>query len=506
MSRSVAVLALVVAGCGSDGSAAPDGGAAEAGPLEAGPGDDAAASDPLEDVARAYASGLDRLRGPVVDELRRVAGMREVAGSFATFLEGTSPSPASAARTSALTLYFTGTRELARGVVEGDFAGARAGLSGTALDAEGRDYRPEPRATWDEEHLLALSIDELALIAYALDHPDLSADDVEQIARDLGEALRPGLEDPDGFVESVVSRVSAAAREARRAMRWVKAEVILARDGFNLFDNLSYPGTPDLVGEHGFGTVKLWTSWYFFPWDAELQAYQEMDQVHEDIIRARVDGNLTGEETGFIVLDIENWPLEGDAFADNLDKMAQVADIVHDQNPSVVLGYYRFLPRRDPNAAYAGPDSDAYRAWEEHNLAVAAVLAPRVDVLFPSLYTIHEGEDLWMTYAAENVRQARLVAAVRDPEVAALGPGFARPVLPYVWPQYHPNGGRNLRGLEFIEGDVWLHQLELLHELADGIVVWGSGADYPWDPAWEREGGWWSATVTFLSEIRDQGP
>ena len=214
------------------------------------------------------------------------------------------------------------------------------------------------------------------------------------------------------------------------------------------------------------------TSWYFF--ETDEQGKYLRDTPSEAVIRQSVENHLTNEEQ-FYALNIEHWPLEGepDVVANNLKKLKYVADLIHDCNPNLLIGFYRLLPRRDPNAAYSGAGTDQHEEWQAHNDRVAAQLQDSVDVLYPSLYVLHLGDatkttaERWTTFAEGNLREARRVAA-------------GKPVVPFVSLYYHPNGTRsessnqpqNLKGWQWVEPELLLYQMLTLNEIADAFVLY----------------------------------
>jgi hypothetical protein len=258
------------------------------------------------------------------------------------------------------------------------------------------------------------------------------------------------------------------------SMRRVKAQTKLLEFGTQVeapvFEWLIAGDSPDL-SSIGLLPSRLVTSWYFF--ESDEHGNYLLDEPSEAVIRQRVRDNLTDEEV-FYALDIEHWELKGepDVVEANLGKLRLVADLVHKYNPNLLIGYYRLLPRRDPHAAYRGAGSARHDAWQAHNDRVASSLEDAVDLLFPSLYTLHLGDqyrttaERWTDYASGNLQEARRVAD-------------GKPVIPFLSLYYHPNGTRdgepaltrNLKGWQWLEPELLLHQMIKAGELADGLVV-----------------------------------
>ena len=259
------------------------------------------------------------------------------------------------------------------------------------------------------------------------------------------------------------------------SMRKVKAQIRLleyTREGGKpVFDWFSAQNRPDLEAS-GLLPIGRLTSYYFFARD-ESGAYV-LDEPNEEVIRQRVQAELTNEEL-FYVIDIEHWELEGDAGSveASLQKLGKVTSLLHKYNPNLLIGMYRLLPSRDPNAAYAGTGSEMYEEWQQHNDQLAASLGGSVDVLYPSTYVLHLGEhgqtteERWAVYAMNSIQEARRIAN-------------GKPVIPFLSLYYHPNGvrdasrldARNVKGWQWVEPELLLHQLMVVDEWADGVVLY----------------------------------
>ena len=212
------------------------------------------------------------------------------------------------------------------------------------------------------------------------------------------------------------------------------------------------------------------TSHYFFPY---VNGKYILDEVNEDVVRERVEKSLTNEDAIYLV-NIEVWDINGvdPVPMDYIAQLRRATDLLHKYNPNLLVGYYRMLPQRAPNATYLGEDSPAYKQWQERNDIVADAMLDSVDVIFPSLYVLHLGEDnetteeRWKTFATESIRESRRIAE-------------GRPVVPFLMLYYHRNGfdpttglPNNLKGNEWIEPELLYNQMLQLDELADGMVLY----------------------------------
>ncbi|MGH8082848.1 MAG: hypothetical protein ACREP7_19880 [Lysobacter sp.] len=157
-----------------------------------------------------------------------------------------------------------------------------------------------------------------------------------------------------------------------------------------------------------------------------------------------VKANL--KNPGPLVLDFEHINLSRDPqlSAINLGKLQTLAKWAHEAAPGHKVGYYGF-----PGAIEA---KDKERGKQ---------LAASVDVFYPSLYTMDDDRDRWRR------RMDNMVAAARK-----LDP--AKPVLAFIWPQYHDATARDA---EFVPADYWRFQLDQLRRAADGAVIWSKRVD-----------------------------
>ena len=172
------------------------------------------------------------------------------------------------------------------------------------------------------------------------------------------------------------------------------------------------------------------------------------EKRYKDAVRASL-GN-----PGPLVLDFEHINLAKDPelSAINLDKLQTLARWTREAAPGRQIGYYGFPGSIDKNDPVRGKE-----------------LAKSVDIFFPSLYTVDDDRDRWRR------RLDNMIAASRK-----LDP--SKPVLPFVWPQYHD---KTPRDGEFVASDYWKFQLDQLHRAADGAVIWSkrvSGGERDWVP------------------------
>ncbi|MGO1070485.1 hypothetical protein [Lysobacter sp. CA199] len=172
------------------------------------------------------------------------------------------------------------------------------------------------------------------------------------------------------------------------------------------------------------------------------------EQRFKDAVKA----NLSNP--GPLVLDFEHINLSRDPelSARNLDKLKTLAKWAREAAPGRKIGYYGFpgaISARDPERAKQ--------------------LAPSVDLFFPSLYTVDDDREKWTR------RMNNMVAAAKKIDAS-------KPVLAFIWPQYHDITPRSA---EFLPADYWQFQLDQLKRATDGAVIWSKrieGGDRDWIP------------------------
>ena len=203
----------------------------------------------------------------------------------------------------------------------------------------------------------------------------------------------------------------------------------------------------------------------------------------DDLVVRRPDGDVALETTTRFWNEKEKWD-------DYIQKRAAVCDWIHSQRPDIRLGIYRILPGReyDTPVKYEedgpGDDKRIWDMWKERNDHFKA-LARHVDVVFPSLYTLHQNdEENWVKYAKANLKEARK---------------YSKPIYVFLWPQFI-SSQKNPSGT-LVPGSYWRLQLETCYRYADGIVIW-SGGNTSWDSIADDTdpNNWWYQTVDFIKE------
>ncbi len=246
---------------------------------------------------------------------------------------------------------------------------------------------------------------------------------------------------------------------------------------FKIFNALKYKNAPDLT-EYCIEPINVMYAWRFFPrgnkhGDYTLPTPQKM----ESALRIIKEKNI------LTVVDIEHWPLKSTTVQEkerSVDNYRHVISSIKAQLPNINVGYYGVVPTIDFNRAKRPESSRLYLDWVDDNSRLLPV-ANLVDASFPSLYTINPSLDQWISRGAAHIREAN-----------RLLPG--KPVYPFIWPYYHPQGGKYTEG-HFVEPEYWKSQLEMLRDNADGIVLWGGNK-----LVFNFDMDWWKITRKFISD------
>lgn len=245
---------------------------------------------------------------------------------------------------------------------------------------------------------------------------------------------------------------------------------------YRIFNGLVYDSVPDL-SNYCIEPINIMYTWNFFPRGGRHGDYSlpKGEVLERAIRRAESLGVVT-------VIDIEHWPLKG---ADKERKRQSVMNYVEvlaemkQRSPDLMIGYYGVVPVIDFSRAKL-PGTRQHREWVSDNTNVQPI-ADIVDATFPSLYTINPNQADWRARAVSHISESQRLA-----------PG--KKVFPFIWPNYHEQGGRYPLGTE-VEQGYWRMQLEFLRSNADGVVLWGGNKQ-----EFDEEMIWWKETVNFIEE------
>jgi hypothetical protein len=178
--------------------------------------------------------------------------------------------------------------------------------------------------------------------------------------------------------------------------------------------------------------------------------------------------------------DLEEWTVSGAPRAvidDSIRKLARTAEIARQIAPELKFGFYDQAPR-GMYWPVVGNNAAQLAEWHDINRR-SAIIAAKVDYLFPSLYTFYDDPKGWELYARATIQEARQ---------------YGKPVYPFLWMEFH-NSNRVLKDT-LIPHEFWRRQLEVCREAADGLVIWGG-----WRRLWDEEAPWWLETKSFVESL-----
>ena len=248
-----------------------------------------------------------------------------------------------------------------------------------------------------------------------------------------------------------------------------------SRGQFRVYDMLSFRNKPDLSR---FGLLPGNGDGAFWAGDDHARDSVPAEAIRREIARFR-------DYRGLFYVDIEEWPLYNATDAQreaNIAKLLQVADIVRETAPGLQFGFYAVLPENVYWPLVEGRPNDLQHYQE--TVRRTEVLARKVDVIMPSLYTFYDSPSDragWEKWARIVLTEARR---------------YGKPVYPFLWPRFH-NSNEKL-GLHPVPGDYWRMELETVRRYADGVVIWDGGSDVSWDENAE----WWQQTKQFLATLK----
>jgi hypothetical protein len=256
----------------------------------------------------------------------------------------------------------------------------------------------------------------------------------------------------------------------------VQGQAVSLQHQFSIFDATDFAQKPDLSQ---YGLKRIPVVYPAYMWDSKEESVQTNLPERN---RVNAFARLAAQSSNILVVDIEQWPVEGDpqTVAASVGKLQTVIQWFKSPAPSMKVGFYGFPPLRDYWDSIQPEGSPRYKSWQANNERLAPI-AKLSDVLFPSLYTFYEDRSGWTKYAIAEIREARRFAG-------------GKPVYVFLWPQYETTGKL---ANAFLPGDFWRMELETAGKYADGIVIWCCTGRQTWDD----KAPWWSETQKFIKQI-----
>lgn len=249
-----------------------------------------------------------------------------------------------------------------------------------------------------------------------------------------------------------------------------------AKDDFKMLFHVSNLGAPDFT--------KLGFDKSYIVYEQYL--YNKRDSRKEPIKEWRIQKEVKRITTAlppgsFVQLDIEGWHGKSENELIWLRKQYRsTIERVQKYLPDYLVGYYRIAPVW---AHWDMHKNDRLRVeWNIENTKRQAI-ANLSDVLYPALYTYHKDPKKWQWTAEKILHKAKELAN-------------GKPVIPFLWPKFHPSSDVGGKGKRLIPKAYWRLQLETVLKHADGFILWNDGRTRLWSDTFP----WWQATHEFLLE------
>ncbi|WP_191059574.1 hypothetical protein [Geminicoccus harenae] len=196
----------------------------------------------------------------------------------------------------------------------------------------------------------------------------------------------------------------------------------------------------------------------------------------------KVIADIKAKKLPMVTLDVELW---NPASIPQREKYIRLIEYVRARVPSSTkLSLYGIMPRPRYHDYVAG---GARLKQRQHENKIAAPLAAKCDWIMPMFHTYQPNRVHWAKFAKVIIAEARQ---------------YKKPVMPWLWPQYHERTSPAALRHTFLPGDFFREQLETAYTLADSLCIWGTRIDLPSGTkiraTWNPKSPWWTQTKTFL--------
>lgn len=245
---------------------------------------------------------------------------------------------------------------------------------------------------------------------------------------------------------------------------------------FVIFNALLYEQLQDLK-KYCIEPINVMYAWEFFPRGPKRNDFTMPGRItmEKAIQKIKTKNQVT-------VIDIEHWPLakvSNSVYSKSINNYLATMGELKNSLPGIPIGYYGVAPVTDFSRAKS-IGSRGYRDWVNENSRMMNV-AKLVDAFFPSLYTINSDQGSWLARAKASIDEAYRL-------------GGGKPVYPFIWPNFHEQGGKYPPGTE-VPADYWRTQLDFLRNNADGFVLWGG-----YKQKFNSEMTWWKELMSFIED------
>jgi len=198
---------------------------------------------------------------------------------------------------------------------------------------------------------------------------------------------------------------------------------------------------------------------------------------------AKVVAQIKANKQTMVTLDVELW---NPASIPQREKYIRLIEYVRARVPSSTkLSLYGILPRPRYHDYVAGGIRLKQRQNENR---IAAPIAAKCDWIMPMFHTYQPNRVHWAKFAKVIIAEARQ---------------YKKPVMPWLWPQYHERTSPAALRHTLLPGDFFREQLETAYQLADSLCIWGTRTDALTGvkssrATWNPKSPWWTQTKAFL--------
>jgi hypothetical protein len=196
----------------------------------------------------------------------------------------------------------------------------------------------------------------------------------------------------------------------------------------------------------------------------------------------KVIASIKANRQQLVTLDLEHWNA---ASRPDREKLIRTIEYVRARVPATTkLAYYGIMPKPRYRDYVAG---GARLTYQQQNNRLMKPLADKVDWIMPMFHAYSTNRREWAKFAEVTMAEARQ---------------YGKPVMPWVWPQFHDLSPNKAIRYQLIPGDFFRQQLDTAYRLADSVCIWASLKPLPSGAngraTWLPQAPWWGQTKAFL--------
>lgn len=196
----------------------------------------------------------------------------------------------------------------------------------------------------------------------------------------------------------------------------------------------------------------------------------------------KVIAQIKAKNQTMVTLDVERWNAASDP---QREKYIRLIEYVRARVPATTkLSFYGIMPKPRYGDYVAGGSRLAYQQGLNKKMRP---LAAKCDWIMPMFHAFNANRRDWAKFAEVMISEAR---------------AYDKPVMPWLWMQYHEFTRPESLRFQPIPGDFFRQQLDTAYRLADSLCLWGTRIDRPDGSRvradWNPQAPWWAQTKAFL--------